>query len=293
MNRRLPFRVALMLAAALSMSACSKIESALKGVGGKPAAAPFDKARLDAAIDKSMGGPATCVLMLDARTGAEAYRYDYNGSCERELPPCSTFHIASTLIALDQGTATPTMQFKWDHTPQPAKAWERDVDLTTAFKQSIGWVFQQLARKTGAGAYDAQLKALGYGNHATAGPIDAFWQGPQAGGALGISTRGQARFLQRLYAGKLPVKPESAAFVTSNMVDEIRGGSTVSGRLGTCISISDGSRQVGWWIGRVQGPKSDYVFAASIEDQNALPGLEIQTRLKNAFAQGGVWPEMS
>lgn len=290
MTRRLSTRLALVVAATLVASGCSKVEQAVKGVAGAPT--PFDKAKLDAAIDKSMGGPSTCVVLLDAGSGAEAYRYGLNAACERELPPCSTFHIASTLIALDTGEATPASVFKWNHEPQPAKSWERDVDLTTAFKQSIDWVFQGLARQAGAATLAARLKALGYGNGVVTGPIDGFWQGARTGGGLAISTRAQARFLRRLYAGGLPVKPESAAFVTANMVDEIRGGSTISGRMGTCPTLADGSRQVGWYIGRITGPKSDYLFAASIEGANALPGLEVQTRLKYDLAQAGAWPAM-
>jgi beta-lactamase class D len=288
MTPRPSIRIALMIAAALVAPACSKVETAVKGVAG--AGQPFDKGALEAALDKSLGGPTTCVLLVDARNGSDVYRYGLNTACARPLPPCATFHIPSALIALDAGAATPTTMFKWDHTPQPAKAWEHDVDMTAAFKQSINWVFQQLAHKLGAGAYEAGLKTLDYGDHHVSGPIDAFWQGPEAGGTLGVSTRDQARFLQRLYAGKLAVKAQSAVFVTSNMVDEIRSGSTMSGRTGTCPSIADGSRQVGWWIGRVKGPKSDYVFAASIEGENALPGLEVQTRIKQSFARAGIWP---
>ena len=49
------------------------------------------------------------------------------------------------------------------------------------------------------------------------------------------------------------------------MVDEIRGAYTMSGKGGSCPSLSDGSRQVGWWAGRLKGPGTDYVFAASVE----------------------------
>ena len=98
--------------------------------------------------------------------------------------------------------------------------------------------------------------------------------------------------MHRLFSGKLPAKQEALAFVQDQMVDEIRGAYTMSGKAGSCSSLSDGSRQVGWWIGRLQGPKGDYVFAASVEGQESLPGLEVQTRLKSAFAQAGLWPDM-
>jgi beta-lactamase class D len=290
MTPRSSFSAALMLAAALALPACSKVEQAVKSVGGR-APGSFDKGRLDAAIDRSMGGPNTCVVLADTKSGGEAYRYGDHGACMRELPPCSTFDIPIALVALETGAAAPGAVVKWDRTPQAAKALEKDADLKTAFKAAMPWFFRKVAREQAP----ALAKAIGdfdYGNRSHEGPADSFWMGPQQGGRLGVSTRGQAAFLRRLYTDRLPVKAGSAAFIRDAMVDEIRSGSTVSGRTGTCPSNADGSRQVGWWIGRLQGPKGDYVFAASIEGEGALPGLEVQTRMKSAFAQAALWPDM-
>ena len=93
--------------------------------------------------------------------------------------------------------------------------------------------------------------------------------------------------------GLLPVKPESLAYVQSIMVDEIRGGVAMSGKTGSCATVADGSRQVGWWVGRLKGPKQDYVFAASVEtsSDNALPGREVEARVKSAFSKAGLWPD--
>jgi len=287
-----PFAGALILAAAL-LGACSP--------GGGPkapgaGAAAFDKAKLEAAIDNSIGGVGTCVEILDTASGAEVYRYNSNGVCMRRLPPCSTFKIPNSLIALDAGVVTPTTVLKWDGTPQRVSDWQKDADMKTAFRDSILWWYQRVAQQVGKPAYEERLKAFHYGGETPDGPLTAFWIGPAAGGGLGISTREEAQFLHRLYAGKLPVKPATLAFVQSIMVNETRGDMVMSGKTGSCATNSDGSRQVGWWVGRIAGPQGarrpDYVFAASIETDadNALPGREVEQRVKSAFARAGLWP---
>ncbi len=256
-------------------------------------AGPFDRDKLESAIDASFGGTGTCVILDDTASGAEVYRYNSNAVCTNPLPPCSTFKIANSLIGLDAGTVTPQTVFKWDHTPQPVKSWEQDADMKTAFKESMVWWYQRVAKMLGKGVYVDRLRAFDYGNKTPDGPLTTFWLGPAAGGGLGISTRQQAEFLHRMEVGKLPVKPESLAYVQSIMVDEIRGGVAMSGKTGSCATVADGSRQVGWWVGRLKGPKQDYVFAASVEtsSDNALPGREVEARVKSAFSKAGLWPD--
>jgi beta-lactamase class D len=284
--------IATTLLACLALAACGKGEGPPVKLPGLGEAAPFDKAKLEAAIDKGFGGSQTCVIIADAGTGKELYAYNSTTACIRLLPPCSTFKIPNSLIALDAGIVTPTTVFKWDKTPQPVKAWEQDADMKTAFKESIVWWYQRVAQMAGKPLYEERLKAFDYGNKAPEGPLTTFWLGPAAGGRLGVTPRDQVRFLYRLYAGKLPVKPASQAFVEQIMVDEIRGGSTMSGKTGTCPSIADSTRSVGWWVGRLKGPKQDYVFSASVDAEagNALPGAEVKERVKSAFAQAGLWP---
>lgn len=297
MSRPLPAAYFLALIAAAALAACSPKQGGKPGIqlpslsGSGPA---FDKAKLEAAIDPSFGGPGTCLVIDDTASGREVYRYNSHMACGRQLPPCSTFKIANSLIGLDAGLVTPQTVFKWDGTPQPVKGWEHDADMKTAFKQSIVWWYQRLAQKVGAPAYRERLRAFDYGNRSPTGPLTTFWLGPAAGGGLVISTQEQAAFLHRLYAGRLPVKPASLAFVESIMVDEIRGGWTMSGKTGSCPSLGDNTRQVAWWVGRLKGPNADYVFAVSVEGENAsaLPGLEVETRVKSAFAQAGLWPPL-
>lgn len=277
------------LTVALVLAACDRAK-APAATPGAPVA--FDKAKLEAAIDEKFGGVGTCLVIADTASGGTLYRYGSHGVCRRQLPPCSTFKIPNSLIALDAGVATPTTVLKWDGKPQMVSAWERDADMKTAFQQSIVWWYQSVARQVGKPAYAQRLKAFDYGSETPEGPLNSFWLGPAAGGGLVISTEQQVDFLGRLYRHRLPVKPESAAFVKSIMVDETRGQAVMSGKTGTCPTQPDQARQVGWWVGRLQSPPHDYLFAASIEGANfdSLPGSELRERVKSAFTAAGLWP---
>ena len=248
---------------------------------------------LETAIDKQMGGRGTCVILADTRTGNVLYQYNDDKACKAPLPPCATFNIVTDLIGLDQGLITPTSVAKWDGSPQPVKAWETNADATKAYKNQIDWWFQRLAGAIGHDRYESALKSFDYGNKTVAGPLPLFWQGPHTGGGLTVTTHQQVDFLRRLYTGKLPVKPETAAFVQTLMVNEARGGGryTVSGETGSCPAEEDGSSNVGWWVGRLKTPNRDLVFAASVQAADAPPGAEIEQTLKDAFATAGLWPQ--
>lgn len=259
--------------------------------GEPPGAPPSAEAqRLNAAIESRLGGADTCVVLADTATGAVRYQYGRYDACNRPMPPCSTFKIANSLIGLDAGLVTPSTVKRWDGKPQPVKIWERDTDMTNAFRRSVVWWYQDLARTVGPQTYRERLKAYGYGSQDPKGPVDAFWLGPQAGGGLTITPRQQAAFLHRFYAGRLPVKPESAAAVQAMMQIEDVGGVQVSGKTGSCPSSADGSRQAGWWAGRLKGPARDLVVVAAMEGPEALPGAEVQDRMISALGQTGYLP---
>ncbi len=295
MSARGAATAALGLILGLSLAACGKGSSVKLPFQLPGSNTGIDGTALENTIDEQFGGVGTCLIVADAKSGSEVYRYNSNGVCMNRMPPCETYEIPGDLMAVDAGIITPETRLKWDRTPQPVAIWQQDADLKTAFAYSIGWWQAQLAQKLGAARIRQQLKAFDYGNTDIGPSLSSFWMGPAQGGQLGISTREQAQFLHRLFAGKLPVKPESAQAVEQVMVDETRGQSTISGKAGACSTLSDGSRNVTWYVGRLNTPKHDWVFAASLEGEtkNALPGVELAHRVKFAFAQAGMWPSGS
>jgi beta-lactamase class D len=282
----------------LALAACGQGKSPVKIPNVKlpniqmPGHAPFDADRLEGAIDAGFGGRGACVIIAETGSGREVYRYNSNAACMNPLPPCSSFNVANTLIGLDAGLITPTTVYKWDGSPQPVASWQKDTDLKTAFGDGVTWWFQRLAQAAGSQLYQQRLKAFDYGNKSAGGPLTSFWLGPASGGQLQISPREQAQFMHRLFAGRLDVKPASLAAVEQLMQDETRGDYVISGDGGDCPSLADGSQRISWWVGRLKGPKSDYVFAASLQQTTdaALPAEEVKVRAKSAFAQAGLWP---
>ena len=276
------------LGVAVALAACSQSPFG----PGRPAFA-LNADKLEAEIDRKMGGIGTCMIIAEVANGHEIYRYNAP-ACRVPLPPCSTFDIPSALAGLEAGVITPATILKWDGSPQPTKEWQADVDITTASHKSILWWWQRLSAQTGHDRLEAALKAYGYGNNHVDGPPGGFWLGPQAGGALTLTDEQQLSFLRRFYTGALPVKPQTAAFVAGLLPGETRaepvGPSVMTGKAASCASTADGGRGVAWWIGRLKTPTQDLVFVASLESPNAPPGLEIERDVKEIFADVGLWP---
>ncbi len=253
---------------------------------------PFDTASLESGIDDRFGGVGACVIIAETKSGREVYRYNSNSACMNLLPPCQTFEIPAALIALDAGKATPGQVVKWPGDPQPVRAWEKDSDLAGAFRDSIGWWFSSVAASVGAPVFKQRLDGYDYGNKAPEGPVGSFWMGPSQGGRLGVSTRQQAQFLHRLFNRELPVTRNAVDVVEGLMTDESRGAYRMESHTGDCPYAADGAMRASWWVGRLTGPKQDYVFAASslAKSEDALPGRELRQRGKTVFADAGLWP---
>ncbi len=281
MTRRASRLILLLAAGVLALTGCDKLP-------GRQAGPPFDRDQLEAALDPAVGGPDTCMVIIDVRSGSEVYRYGAESVCNRPLAPCDTFDIPLAVIGLDDGKLKPGEIWTWDGQPQPYKAWERDVDLASAWRSGSGWFFGKLARAIGPDRFKQRLSAFHYGQGAAIGDPASFWQGPAAGGGLFLSTRNQAQFLRRLARGDLPTRPDAARTVQALMADGGHGAVALSDLGASCSSTADASRSVSWWVGRIAGPDRDRVFALSIESQNPLSGLEIASRMKPILAQAGV-----
>ena len=70
-------RIVLLSLCALALAACAP--AAPKGV---------DKDRLDAAVSRAIGDPASCLLIAEQASGRVVYRYNTHTACARALPAC-------------------------------------------------------------------------------------------------------------------------------------------------------------------------------------------------------------
>jgi len=106
--------------------------------------------------------------------------------------------------------------FRWDGTRRDIVSWNRDQDLRSSMRNSVVWVYQQIARTIGDDGERRYLQKVGYGNADPSGGVDRFW----LDGTLAISAEEQVAFLQRLYRNELPFRIEHQRLVKDVLVVE-------------------------------------------------------------------------
>jgi beta-lactamase class D len=173
-------------------------------------------------------------LVLDAARAGERFL------------PASTFKIPNALIGLEVGSiADENEVFHWDGKPKVRAGWERDHTLGSGMRESVVWMFQEIARRTGRERMREWIDRLGYGNRDLRGGIDLFW----LQGALRVSAMEQVDFLRKLAEGALPMTQRSQRLVRDALVVERTRRYTLYAKTGT----AGGTRNaVSWWVGWVE-----------------------------------------
>jgi beta-lactamase class D len=182
--------------------------------------------------------------------------------CAERLLPASTFKIMNALIGLETG-AIPDEHYtmSWDGTQYDIPAWNQDHTLKTAFRDSVVWYYQEVARRIGQEKMQQYISATGYGNEDITGNLDTFW----LDGAIRISADEQVELLKRLYQGDLPFSQRSIVLVRELMILESDGNYQLSGKTG---SGRMESRFIGWFVGYEEVDENVYFFAANITSSN-------------------------
>lgn len=146
-----------------------------------------------------------CFTMLDNATG-EIIVYNMKLDTMR-FSPASTFKIVNSLIGLETGRIVDEkMVIKWDGVKRWNEAWNKDMDMTEAFKVSCVPYYQEVARRIGKDTMQQWIDSIGYGNKDVSGPIDSFWLNNK----LKISPDEQLGLLKKLY---LTSCPSAKAFI--------------------------------------------------------------------------------
>ena len=114
-----------------------------------------------------------CFTMLNNSNGEITV---YNMALDTvRFSPASTFKIVNSLIGLHTGRITnEKMVIKWDGVQRSHPEWNKDLDMTEAFKVSAVNYYQEVARRIGRDTMQAWIDSIGYGNRNISGPIDSF-----------------------------------------------------------------------------------------------------------------------
>jgi beta-lactamase class D len=202
------------------------------------------------------------VVVVDARSKANAVFVHNAQRAARRYTPASTFKIAHSLFALDAGILRDEFQvIPWDGVKRMTDVWNEDQNLRSAMRHSTVWVYERFAQQLGDKREVQYLKKTGYGNASIEG-VKPFW----VEGELAISANEQIDFLRRLYQNELPFEVAHQRLVKDVMINEAGQDWILRAKTGW-------SGKIGWWIGWVEWPAGPVFFALNIDTPNRLGDL--------------------
>lgn len=179
--------------------------------------------------------------------------------CRTRFVPASTFKILNSLIVLETGVLEDEDEdVEWDGVDRGWEAWNQSHDLASAFRYSVVWVYQALARRVGRERMARRVRRAGYGNAETGADVDRFW----LDGPLRVSPEEQVKFLRRLARDDLPFSPGVMETVRGIMVEAEGEGWTLRAKTGW--GRPEGGEEVGWKVGWVDRDDDRFFFAVLI-----------------------------
>lgn len=199
--------------------------------------------------------------------------------CQKRFIPASTFKIFNSLVALEtKAIANENIVIPWDGVVNNEfLEWNQDQTMRTAFKRSVVWFYQELARRVGNERMRKYIQASGYGNQDIGDRIDTFW----LKGKLRISPEEQIKFLVMLYKENLPFAPAVMQTVKDIMVIDRQEHYTLRGKTGWGRDV-DGMKNIGWYVGYLERDHNVYFYTLNIVNQDSNFSM-ISTRKKILF----------
>jgi len=200
-----------------------------------------------------------CFVLLDKRRGVMMTNDWF--AAQTQKTPASTFKILNSLISLEENVIPDeNYTLKWDGIERKFPNWNRDHDLRSAYKYSVVWYYQEMARRVGVDTMKYWLDKVSYGNADTAGGEDLFW----LTGNLRISPIEQIQFLQKLETGQLPFSKHTLNTVKNIMIQDSSSKYVIRWKTGW--GNQDGE-DIGWIVGYMEVGADVYYFANCIRAQ--------------------------
>ncbi len=182
--------------------------------------------------------------------------------------PASTFKIFNSLVGLQTGKIIDEkMQIKWDGVTRRIADWNKDMDMTEAFKVSSVPYYQEVARRIGKDTMQHWIDSVGYGNKNISGPVDSFW----LNNTLKISPDEQLGLMKKLYFDQLPFRKSVQQMVRDVMLQENNTAYKLSYKTGW--GFDDDGKAIGWVVGWIEENKHVYFFVTFIKAPDATTNI--------------------
>ena len=199
-----------------------------------------------------------CFTMLNNADGkVTVYNMKYD---TMRFSPASTFKIFNSLAGLQTGVIIDEkMLIKWDGIKRWNADWNKDMDMTEAFKVSSLPYYQEVARRLGKDTMQQWIDSIGYGNKNISGPVDSFW----LNNTLKISPDEQLGFVKKLYFDQLPFRKSTQQLVRDVMLQENNTAYQLSYKTGW--GFGEDGNAIGWVVGWIEENKHVYFFVTFIK----------------------------
>lgn len=183
--------------------------------------------------------------------------------------PCSTFKIISSFIALSEQIITlQNSDMKWNRKTYGYPLWNKDMNLTEAFKSSCVWYFRALIDKIPPETVEKYLQKYQYGNHDVSdwqgtlntntdqAELKGFW----IESSLQISPVEQVNVLAKIFKGENQITEtlKKIMLVETSVLK-------VYGKTG--LGIKNNLVQDAWFIGFYERNSQKIFFAVRLADQ--------------------------
>jgi beta-lactamase class D len=225
-----------------------------------------NKAKIDNSLKKYFDDNKVdgCFTLLNNADGKVTV-YNMTLDTQRFLP-ASTFKIVNSLIGLQTGVITnDTMLIKWDGKVRifpggdTATDWNKDLNMTDAFKVSSLPYYQEVARRIGKDTMRQWIDSIGYGNKNISGAVDSFW----INNTLKISPDEQLGLVKRLYFDQLPFRKSVHEAVRSVMLQEDNTAYKLSYKTGW--GFDEQQNNIGWQVGWIEENNHVYFFVTFVK----------------------------
>jgi len=210
--------------------------------------------------------------------------------CEERLPPCSTFKVWNTMIALELGlVSAPDQTFwTWDGQRRFLEEWNQDLTLGQAFAASCVPAFQALALQTGPERMQTWLDRIEYGDRDISAGVSLFWLPRPGRKTILISADEQAALLRDLLRGELPFSSDEVSVLREIMRVRTTERGELFGKTGTG-RLADAPHNVAWFVGWVESNTDGRtrVFACVVRG-DGVTGLDVRAMVQAILESGGL-----
>lgn len=178
---------------------------------------------------------------------------------EEQRSPLSTFKILSTIILLEENVITDLEQvISWDGTIYQNDSWNSDQTLSSAFQNSVVWVYKSLLSRIDNDTLKKYLDRTNYGNKDMSDG-EEFW----LDSSLKISLKEQIDFIEAVYYNKFNFAQSTIDIVKELMLLKRADRFTIYGKTG---SSSDGTNL---FVGFIESHEDVFYFAVYVKEEKA------------------------